>query len=105
MRDIWETFAPPLRAAAITAFVAGLAWIVLNPPSFGGLGDLIAILAGATAIAILTGWATVALIGKEMPEPDFRRLVDRSELLAFASAVAPTPNRRWTSSRRSSARC
>ena len=93
MRDIWETFAPPLRAAAITAFVAGLAWIVLNPPSFGGLGDLVAILAGATAIAILTGWVTVALIGKEMPEPDFRRLVDRSELLASLPPPDYPPSR------------
>jgi predicted Zn-dependent protease with MMP-like domain len=76
-----ETFGPPLRAAALVAFVTGLVLLLLNPPSFGGLGDLIAILAGAAAIVIITAWATVALIGKEVPEPEFRRLVDRSDAL------------------------
>ena len=77
-----EIFGPPLRAAALSAFVTGLVLLLLNPPSFGGLGDLLAILAGAAAIVLLTAWATVALIGKEMPEREFRRLVDRSDALA-----------------------
>ena len=38
---------------------------------------------------LLTAWATVALIGNEMPEPEFRRLVDRSEALASL----PPPDR------------
>ena len=41
-----------------------------------------AILAGAAAIVLVTAWATVAMIGNEMPEPEFRRLVDRSDALA-----------------------
>ena len=65
--------------------------LVLNPPSFGGLGELLTILAGALAIASLTAWLTVTLIGKEMPEPEFRRLVDRSE--ALASLPPPTVRR------------
>ena len=77
-----ETFGPPLRAAALTAFIAGLLLLLLNPPSLAGLGDLLALLAGAVAIMLLTAWATVALIGEETPEPEFRRLVDRSEALA-----------------------
>src|ERR687891_1662403 len=77
-----EIFGPPLRAAALSAFVTGLVLLLLNPPSFGGLGDLLAILAGVAAIVLVTAWATVALIGKEVPEPEFRRLVDRSEALA-----------------------
>ena len=77
-----ETFAPPLRAAALTAFILGLVLLFLNPPSFAGVGGLIALLAGALAIVLVTAWLTVALIGKEMPEPEFRRLVDRSEALA-----------------------
>jgi predicted Zn-dependent protease with MMP-like domain len=77
-----EILGPPLRAAAFSAFLIGLVLLLLNPPSFGGLGDLIAILAGIAAIVLITAWATVALIGKEMPEPEFRRLVDRSDLLA-----------------------
>jgi predicted Zn-dependent protease with MMP-like domain len=79
MREIFEG---PVRAAAGAAFFAGLVYLLLNPPSFAGVGDLIAIVAGALAIAMLAAWITVRLIGNEMPEPDFRRLVDRSEALA-----------------------
>jgi predicted Zn-dependent protease with MMP-like domain len=77
-----EIFGPPLRAAAFTAFITGLLLLLLNPPSLSGLGDLVAILVGALAIVLITAWAIVALIGREMPEPEFRRLVDRSEALA-----------------------
>ena len=77
-----QILGPPLRAAAISAFVIGLALLLLNPPSLAGLGDLLALLVGAVAIVLVTAWATVALIGNEMPEPEFRRLVDRSEALA-----------------------
>ena len=77
-----EIIGPPLRAAALIAFITGLLLLLLNPPSFAGLGDLLAILAGAVAIVLVTAWLTVALIGGEMPEPEFRRLADRSEALA-----------------------
>jgi predicted Zn-dependent protease with MMP-like domain len=84
-----EIFGPPLRAAALIAFLTGLVLLLLNPPSFGGAGDLVAILAGVVAIVLITAWATVALIGREMPEPEFRRLVDRSDALA----ALPPPDR------------
>jgi predicted Zn-dependent protease with MMP-like domain len=77
-----EILTPPLRAAAISAFIAGLILLLLNPPSLAGVGGLLALLAGAVAIVLATAWATVLAIGKEMPEPEFRRLVDRSEALA-----------------------
>ncbi|MEK6251063.1 MAG: hypothetical protein AABM43_03810, partial [Actinomycetota bacterium] len=73
-----EIFGPPLRAAALCAFITGLVLLLLNPPSLAGLGGLLALLVGAVAIVLITAWATVALIGREMPEPEFRRLVDRS---------------------------
>jgi predicted Zn-dependent protease with MMP-like domain len=77
-----ENIGPPLRAAAITAFITGLALLVLNPPSLSGLRGLLAVLVGAIAFVFVAAWATVALIGNEMPEPEFRRLLDRSEALA-----------------------
>ena len=77
-----EIFGPPLRAAAGCAFIVGLVLLILNPPSLSGLGGLLSLLAGAVAIVLVTAWVTVALIGREMPEPEFRRLVDRSEALA-----------------------
>jgi predicted Zn-dependent protease with MMP-like domain len=84
-----EILGPPLRAAAISTFIAGLALLLLNPPSFAGLGGLLTVVLGAVAVVLLTAWATVAMIGKEMPEPEFRRLVDRSEALASL----PPPDR------------
>lgn len=77
-----ESFGPPLRAAALTALLAGLLLLLLNPPSLGGLTNLLTILAGAAMIVIITAWATVALIGREIPEEDFRALEERSEELA-----------------------
>ncbi len=77
-----EIIGPPLRAAALIAFITGLVLLLLNPPSFGGVGDLFALLVGAVAIVLVTAWVTVAMIGKEVPEPEFRRLVERSESLA-----------------------
>jgi predicted Zn-dependent protease with MMP-like domain len=73
---------PPLRAGALTAFIVGLLLLLFNPPSFAGAGGLLTIFAGALAVVLLTAWAVVALTGSEMPESEFRRLVDRSELLA-----------------------
>jgi predicted Zn-dependent protease with MMP-like domain len=87
-----EALAPSLRAAALTAFIAGLALLLLNPPSLGGLGGLLTIAAGAVAIALLAAWAIVALIGEEMPEPEFRRLMDRSEALAALPAPDYPPS-------------
>ena len=78
-----EIFGPPLRAAALTAFLAGLVWMLLDPPSLGGLEDLLAIIAGAGVIIIVTAWLTTRFTGEEMPEHEFRRLVDRSDALAM----------------------
>ena len=77
-----EALGPPLRAAAFTALIVGLVVLLLNPPSLGGLDDLVVMILGALAIILLTAWFTIALIGKEMPEPEFQRLVRRSETLA-----------------------
>ncbi len=77
-----QTWGPPLRAAALTFFIAGCVLVILNPPSFSGLGGLFSLLVGATALVLITAWLTVLAIGKEMPEEDFRRLEDRSEALA-----------------------
>jgi hypothetical protein len=78
-----EILGPSLRAAAITAFIAGLAVLLLKPPSLAGLSDVLVLLAGAVAFVLVMAWVTVVLIGDEIPEPEFRRLVDRSEALAL----------------------
>lgn len=87
-----EIFGPPLRAAALIAFLTGLVMLLLNPPSFAGVGDLLALLAGIVAIVLITAWVTVTLLRGEMPEPEFRRLEARSEELARQ----PPPDREPT---------
>ena len=77
-----EALGPPLRAAALIAFITGLVLVLLNPPSFAGLGELLSMVAGALAIVLVTAWVTVALIGRETPEDEFQRLEERSEQLA-----------------------
>jgi predicted Zn-dependent protease with MMP-like domain len=77
-----EILGPPLKAAAVVAFLTGVAFLLLNPPSLGGLDDLLTLVVGAAAIVLVTAWVTVAVIGREMPEPEFQKLVDRSEALA-----------------------
>ena len=104
-----EILGPPLRAAALAAFIAGLLLLFLNPPSLDGAGGILTLIAGALAVMLITAWAVVAMTGEEMPEPEFRRLVDRSEALA---AMPPPDYPRasstsscgepWTTSPRSS---
>lgn len=77
-----EILGPPLRAAAFGALIIGLIVLILNPPSLAGVDDLVVILVGALAIVLATAWLTVAMIGEEAPEPEFQRLVHRSEALA-----------------------
>jgi predicted Zn-dependent protease with MMP-like domain len=87
-----EILGPPLRAAALAAFITGCVLLFLNPPSLAGLDELVALLAGAVAIVLVTAWAIVALLGDEMPEPQFRRLVERSEALAKLPAPERPPS-------------
>lgn len=77
-----ETFGPPLRAAALTAFIAGVGWLLLRPPSLDGAGELLVIMGAAALIVLVTGIATAAMAREEMPESEFRRLADRSDALA-----------------------
>jgi predicted Zn-dependent protease with MMP-like domain len=87
-----EILLPPLRAAAVAAFITGLLLLLFNPPSFAHLSGLLTIAVGALAFILITAWITTAFIGEEMPEPDFRRLVDRSEKLATLPAPDYPPS-------------
>ncbi len=77
-----EILVPALRAGGITAFGVGLIFLLINPPSFAGLESMISIIAGAALFILITAGLVVLATGKEMPEPEFRKLVDRSEALA-----------------------
>ena len=84
-----ETLRPALRPAAITAVIAGVVILLLNPPSLSGAEELVALLAGAVILVVATAWLTVALTGSEGPsEPEVERLVERSERLARRGDVS-----------------
>ena len=86
MRD---AFTGPLKAAGLTAFIAGCAWLLLDPPSESGITGTLTIIGAAILIVIAMAWVTVRMIGEEMPEAEFRRIVDRSDRLA----MLPPPDR------------
>ena len=74
---------PTLGALAIFASIVGVAVLLLNPPSLSGAEDLLAIVAVAAAIVLVSAWATVAMIGRDaISESEFERVVEHSERLA-----------------------
>jgi predicted Zn-dependent protease with MMP-like domain len=79
----------PVKAGLAALFAVGVALLLLNPPSLSGAGGLIAVLAGAVVLVVVASLATVALIGRDaMSEPEFERIVRRSEDLAREPALA-----------------
>jgi predicted Zn-dependent protease with MMP-like domain len=86
MRDI-------LRAAGTAAFVVGLLLLMLNPPSLSGAEELLSLIAGAVALMVATAAVTVWLTERDsMSEPEFERLVERSEQLAQQPQAALEQN-------------
>jgi predicted Zn-dependent protease with MMP-like domain len=84
-----DALAAPLKAAAITAFVVGVVLLLLNPPSLSGAGGMVAVIVGAIALVVLTALATVGLMGRDsISEPEFERIVRRSEELARSPDLA-----------------
>ena len=78
-----EILRGPIRSAFIAVSVVGLLLVAVNPPSLSGAEGLLRWTAGGLALFLLTAWATVALSGEQdMSEPEFERLVRRTEELA-----------------------
>ena len=77
-----EAFRGPIKAALAAAFLVGLLMLLLNPPSLSGAEGMAVIVGGALLLLLFTAWGTVALTGRDgMTEPEFERLVRRSEEL------------------------
>ena len=87
-----EIFGPPLRAAALTALIAAIAWLLLRPPSLDGAVGLLTIVVLAAVIIFVTAWITTALAGNEMSESEFRRLAERSDALASLPPADQPPS-------------
>jgi predicted Zn-dependent protease with MMP-like domain len=77
-----DAFRGPVKAALAAAFVVGLLLLFLNPPSLSGAEGMAVIAVGALLLLLGTAWMSVALTGRDgMTEPEFERLVRRSEEL------------------------
>ena len=73
----------PIKAAAAAAFIVGTLLFLVNPPSLSGAEGLLAWVLGALVVVLVAAWGTVALQGPDaMPEPEFERVVRRTEELA-----------------------
>ena len=84
-----ELLRAPVKAAVAAAFIVGTLLFLLNPPSLSGAEDLVAMLLGGAVLVLFTAWGTVALMGRDsMSEPEFERVVRRSEELAREPALA-----------------
>jgi predicted Zn-dependent protease with MMP-like domain len=80
---VQDAFRGPIKAGLAAAFLVGLLLLFLNPPSLSGAEGMAVIVGCALLLLLLTAWGTVALTGRDgMTEPEFERLVRRSEELA-----------------------
>jgi predicted Zn-dependent protease with MMP-like domain len=79
---VQDAFRGPIKAALAAAFLVGLLILFLNPPSLSGAVGMAVIIGSALLLMLVTAWGTVALTGHDgMSEPEFERLVRRSEEL------------------------
>ena len=84
-----EAVRGPVKAAAATAFIVGTLLFLLNPPSLSGAQGLVTVILVGGSLMIITAWATVALMGRDaMSEPEFERVVLRTEELAARPDLA-----------------
>jgi predicted Zn-dependent protease with MMP-like domain len=82
---------PTLGAVAIAASVAGVVLLLLEPPSLAVSRGLIGVVVGAVAVVLVGAWITATLLRRDgVSEPEFERVVERTERLAHDPEV-PEP--------------
>jgi hypothetical protein len=87
-----ETLGRVLRPVVLLLLVGSCAWLLIDPPSFSGVPTLLLILLGAALITLAMAWIATRMIGEELPEAEWRKIVDRSELLAQLPAPSGPPS-------------
>jgi predicted Zn-dependent protease with MMP-like domain len=70
------------RIIVTTCFLIGLAILVLDPFSWDRITGVVQLIAGAVAVVLATALVAMLLGRGQMPEEEFRRIQERSELLA-----------------------
>ena len=83
-----------LRAAGAAALAVGVLLFLLNPPELSGAARLGLTIVAAAVFILLTGWLTVALMGRDGPtEEEIERVIIRSEQLARFPQLASEATR------------
>lgn len=79
---VGERLSSTARITVSVAFLVGLAIMLLDPFSWGRVTGLAAVIAGAVGIVVVAALLAMLLGLGEMPEEEFRRIAERSELMA-----------------------
>jgi predicted Zn-dependent protease with MMP-like domain len=74
------------RGVVPAALLTALITIALDPFSLSHIGGMAMLIVGAVVFVLLAAWAATLLSRGEMPEEEFRRIVERSEELAALPA-------------------
>jgi predicted Zn-dependent protease with MMP-like domain len=77
-----ERLSSTTRIIVTVCFLIGLAIVVLDPFTWGRVSGVVQLLAGAVAVVLLTALVAMFLGRGEMPEAEFRRISERSELMS-----------------------
>jgi predicted Zn-dependent protease with MMP-like domain len=77
-----DRLAPSARIVVSVAFLIGLGIMLLDPFSWGRITGLAAVIAGGVGVVVAAALAATLLGRGEMPEEEFRRMAERSELMA-----------------------
>jgi predicted Zn-dependent protease with MMP-like domain len=77
-----ERLSSTTRMIVTACFLIGLAVLLLDPFTWGRVSGVVQLLAGALAVVLATALVAMFLGRGEMPEEEFRRMSERSELLA-----------------------
>jgi predicted Zn-dependent protease with MMP-like domain len=77
-----ERLSSTARIIVTVCFLIGLAILVLDPFTWGRVSGVVQLIAGAIAVVLGAALVAMLLARGEMPEEEFRRMSERSELLA-----------------------
>jgi len=87
-----ERLAPASRIMVAGAFLVGLGIMLLDPFSVSRLSGLVALVAGGAGVIVAAALGAMLLGRGEMPEEEFRRIEQRSELMARMPAGQAQPS-------------
>lgn len=77
-----ERLAPSARITVTVGFLIGLGILLFDPFSWDHISGTLKLVAGGIGVVLLTALAAMLLGRGEMPEEEFRRISERSELMA-----------------------